>query len=107
MAEPFFVHENTTAPGIQLAHTAYGEPVTATMRLNSTDEGVAPVVTQSIMRPYQVPKRRRSDNPDKLLCSFEGCKGFPMREQIYCVGHARSLGLIQNWNKEGKRRGPD
>lgn len=105
MAEPFFVHENTTAPGIQLAHTMYGEPVTATMRLNSTEDSSA-VVTQSIMRPYQVPKRRRQDNPDKLLCSFEGCKGFPMREQVYCVGHARSLGLIKNWGKDGKHE-PD
>lgn len=101
--EPFFVHENTTAPGIQLVHTMYGELVDSSMRLNSTTEGVQPIA-HSVMRPYQVPKRRRLDNPDKLLCSFEGCKGFPMREQVYCVGHARSLGLIKNW---GGKHGPD
>lgn len=82
---------NTTAPGAALAHTIYGEPVTASLKPESTGDNVAQS-TQSFMRPYQPPKRRQGDNPDRELCAHEGCKAYPRAGKSYCPGHGRMHG---------------
>jgi len=65
-------------------------------------EGVEQVDGGPMMRPYERPKRRAKDNPDRVLCSHEGCRAYPMKDLEYCTGHARSLGLIENWNRTGR-----
>ena len=60
------------------------------------------VAVGNVFEPYVKPKRRRKDNPDKLLCMEDGCNAFPMKELDYCTGHARSMGLIENWKKAGR-----
>ena len=65
-------------------------------------EGVKQVAGAPMMRPYEAPKRRQDDNPERALCAHEGCRAWPMKELEYCSGHARSLGLIENWSTKPK-----
>jgi len=65
-------------------------------------EGVTQVQGAPMMRSYERPKRRAKDNPDRVLCAHEGCKAYPMKDLEYCTGHARSMGLIENWNRSGR-----
>lgn len=88
-----FRHENSSADGIALAHTVYGEHVTATARPDATMPNVQPSIG-NIMAPYKPPPRRKSDSPDIALCAEEGCKGFPVSDLDYCAGHARKRGLL-------------
>ena len=63
-------------------------------------EGDVQRSTQTMMRPFQ---RRKADYaPGKALCSVEGCKAFPMKTEEVCSGHARSMGLIENWSTKKK-----
>jgi hypothetical protein len=56
--------------------------------------------TYTMLRPHQ---RRKADYaPGKALCTVEGCKAFPMKTQDVCSGHARSMGLIDNWSTKRK-----
>jgi hypothetical protein len=91
---------NSAASGIALAHTVHGDPVTAQGRANSTLDGVEQA-TFTMMRPYQEPKRRHKDN-GKTLCATDGCRAYPTATG-HCVGHSRSMGLIENWNQEGRK----
>lgn len=60
--------------------------------------------TQTMFRDHQ---RRKADYaPGKALCSVEGCKAFPMKTETVCSGHARSMGLIDNWSTK-KKEAPD
>ncbi len=63
-------------------------------------EGDVQRSTQTMMRPHQ---RRKADYaPGKALCTVEGCKAFPMKTEEVCSGHARSMGLIENWSTKKK-----
>lgn len=106
-----FVHENSTAEGIALAHTVYGDPVGDTGRPNSTQEGVA-LATFSAFSPYKKPRPERvrdkvAEHPPrfndvgKQMCSHPDCGTYSMKDVPYCPGHARSLGFVKNWG--GKR----
>jgi len=86
-------HPNATAEGVQRTSTLYGEPVQGGNGLTHAHGDIQPAGLHSTL-PYRPPKRRDRDNPDRLLCSFEGCRAFPMKSQVYCTGHARSLGLV-------------
>ena len=68
-------------------------------------EGNVQRATQTMMRPHQ---RRKADYaPGKALCTVEGCKAFPMKTHDVCSGHARSMGLIDNWSTKKKEPADD
>ena len=90
----------SSQPDVALIHTVYGEPVDQTVRPNTTDAGVSQSVG-SLYRPYEKPKRRRHDN-GKTLCATDGCRAYPTPTG-HCIGHARKLGLVENWNQEGRK----
>lgn len=94
-------HPNASAEGVALTHTLYGEPVQGSGGVTHTHGNIQPAGLHSTL-PYRPPKRRDRDNPDRILCSFDGCKAFPMKTHPYCTGHARSLGLIENWKPSEK-----
>jgi hypothetical protein len=94
MAGNSYTHDNASAPGIALAHTIYGEPVTASMRPEMAVEGTVRQV-QSVFTDYKPPKRRLKDNPSKALCSEDGCNAFPVDGKNYCPGHARAHGEMK------------
>ena len=56
----------------------------------------AELVTQSMFRDYKPPKRREKDNPERELCSEEGCKAYPQSGKNYCTGHARRHGEVKS-----------
>ena len=85
-----YTHDNATAPNVALAHTVYGEPVTATLRTEMSNEGTVRQV-QPVFTNYRPPKRRAHDK-GHALCSEEGCKAYPQEGKNYCTGHARIHG---------------
>ena len=91
-------HQHSAAPGVALVGSLYGDKVGGTQGINDSNSNIQPAGLNSTL-PYRPPKRRRGDNPDKLLCSSEGCKGFPLKDVPYCAGHAKSLGL-KDWNQD-------
>ena len=105
MPNDHYTHENATAPGIALAHTVYGEPVTASLRTEQSNAGTVRQV-QSVFTDYKPPKRRLNDNPDKELCAHEGCNAFPMSNKNYCPGHARVHGEVKTCRKDGCKAPP-
>jgi hypothetical protein len=86
-------HQNASAEGVQLAHTLYGTHVQGSGGVTHASGDIQPAGLHSTA-PYRPPKRRMKDNPDKLLCSAEGCKAYPIKKVPYCAGHARKLGLV-------------
>lgn len=96
-----FRHENTSAEGIALAHTVYGQPVTATGRPDSTQPNVQ-LAVGNIMAPYKPPPRRDLDNPELALCAEEDCKAFPVKGLDYCAGHSRKRGLMSTCQMCGR-----
>ena len=89
-----------SSPNVARVHTVYGDPVEETVRPNNTLDGVE-LAVGTIYRPYEKPKRRSRDG-GKPLCDTEGCKAWPTATG-HCVGHSRSMGLIPNWNKDGRK----
>ena len=87
-------HQHGSAEGVALAHTIYGSPVATPLGFERGSGDIQPAGLHSTA-PYRPPKRRVRDNPDKLLCSAEGCKAYPIKKAPYCAGHARSLGLVE------------
>jgi len=106
MSNVNYTHDNATAPGIALAHTVYGEPVTAQSPDMGAGDGVVRVTTGSVFSDYKKPKRRSHDH-GHVLCEYDGCKAYPSKGTGYCIGHARSLGLVENWNKAGRQHESD
>ena len=90
---------NATAPGIALQHTLEGSQVQGAGGVQHAHGNVQPSGLHSTA-PYIPPKRRARDNPDRLLCSYEDCKAFPMKTTSYCAGHSKKLGLV-DWPKGG------
>lgn len=88
------------APGIALIHTLNGSPVQGVGGVTHTAGDIQPAGLYSTA-PYVPPKRRAHDNPDRQLCSHEGCKAYPMKKIPYCAGHAKSLGLT-TWDNTPK-----
>lgn len=84
-----------------LTHTLYGDPVEGIGGTTHRSGDIQPAGLHSTL-PYRPPKRRKNDNPDKLLCSADGCKAYPMKSTSYCAGHSRSLGLV-DWDKGGRK----
>jgi hypothetical protein len=91
-------------PNIVLAHTAFGEPLTKTGPVNSpapSQSGVdrAGLFSSAPYKPTVVSDacigNAGTDKPP--------CKGSRMKGSKYCVGHARSLGLVPSggnqWTK--------
>lgn len=98
---------NATAPGIAPAYSLNGSPVQGVGGVTHTVGNIQPAGLHSTA-PYVPPKRRHRDNPEKLLCSFEGCRAYPTKKHPYCAGHSKSLGLV-DWDNtpKGKRKGKD
>jgi hypothetical protein len=95
----------SSQPNVALVGSLYGEPVEGSVPPNATDNNVA-LATGTYFRPYERPLRKskelnRFDKP-KVLCATDGCRAFPTKTG-HCVGHSRSLGLIENWNQEGRK----
>lgn len=92
----FTTPDNATRPGIALAHTLGGEP-TLQNAVNQAGHGEnVQQATGYSTAPYKNPREGR------CIGAEDTCGAYPMAGSEYCVGHARSLGLIQNWNKKGK-----
>jgi hypothetical protein len=89
----------SSQPDVALIHTVYGEPVDQTVRPNNTDEGVTSSVG-SLYRPYKKPQRTRNGH---AVCATDGCRAYPSKGTGHCIGHARKLGLVENWNQEGRK----
>lgn len=90
-----YVNPNQQTGGnAALAHTIHGAPVGDKSPTNGNSDTSKRQV-QSVFRRYQPPKRRHRDNPEKLLCSEPDCKAYPMADSDYCIGHARSKGLLK------------
>jgi hypothetical protein len=102
MSNNYYDNQNSAAPNVALAHTIAGEPVQGSRGI--TSGGAIQPAGMYSTAPYRPPKRRKADSPDKVLCSFEECKAFPMKGTGYCAGHSRSLGLIQNWSHHGGKK---
>ena len=51
--------------------------------------------------PKKVTKEDRAQQGLRT-CSSEGCGAFPMKRLDHCAGHARSLGLVENWTTTKK-----
>jgi hypothetical protein len=97
MSQAKYVNPNqqqtTQGAKLVLAHQLYGEKVDSHAITNASGANVQRQV-QSVFSNYKPPARRQGDNPDKALCSAEGCNAFPSKRFApYCPGHARSLGL--------------
>ena len=105
--QPERANQNAVAPGIALAHTLQGSPVQGVGGVSHSHGSVQPAGLHSTA-PYVPPKRRHRDNPDRQLCSQEGCKAYPIKDVPYCAGHAKSLGL-KKWDntKKSLRKGKD
>jgi hypothetical protein len=88
---------------VALVHSIYGSPVQGIGGVTHAHGDIQPAGLHSTA-PYRPPKRRDRDNPDKVLCSSEGCKAFPIKTTGYCAGHSRKLGLVK-WKTGG--RNPD
>lgn len=83
-------HQHAAAEGVALAHTIWGSPVASPQGFERDGGNIQPAGLLSTA-PY---KRRKKDNPDKPLCTYEGgCKAFAMKAVPYCPGHARKLGV--------------
>lgn len=86
-----YIPANAQNEGTVAAHAVAGEPLAAAFaRPNSVGDGVQQAALFSTA-PYRDPALK----PKKRACSVDGCKGSPMKALDYCVGHARSYGLIQ------------
>jgi hypothetical protein len=92
--------QNSQNEGITLAHSLVGEPVGGIGGVTHAQGDVQPAGLHSTA-PYVPPKRRAHDKGDKLLCSTEDCKAYPIKAHPYCAGHARSLGLV-SWGADKK-----
>ena len=92
--------QNSQNEGIALAHSIAGEPVQGVGGVQHANGDVQLAGLHSTA-PYKPPKRRAHDQGDKLLCSAEDCKAYPMKKIPYCPGHARSLGLM-TWSTKKK-----
>ncbi len=93
-------HQNATAPGIVHQHTLRGEPVQGVGGVNHA-QGSVQLAGLHSTAPYKPPKRRKRDNPDVQLCSYEDCKAYPMKSTGYCAGHSKKLNLV-DWPKGGR-----
>lgn len=102
MAGSSYSHQHSSNPNAVLAHSRVGSPV-ATPQGIETDGRFKKAGLLSTA-PYKPPKRRKSDSPEKILCSSEGCKAWPMKAIPYCAGHARSLGLVSYGDGKGFRK---
>lgn len=110
--QQFFRHANSQNEGIVLAHTMYGQP---SVEGNYAAQGsVGPEgstiqrSTYSVMAAYVTPEEKLTQtiHTERRCKGKDGtCKGFPMKDLDYCSGHARSLGLVENWNKNGRMSG--
>lgn len=101
-------HVNAQASGIVHAHAMYGQPVQATAPENMTSSNIRPAFGSWSTAPYVGPEEilTKVIHTARRCHGNEGtCKGFPMKDLDYCSGHARSLGLVQNWNKNGRMDG--
>jgi hypothetical protein len=93
-------------PDVALVHTVYGEPVEETARPNTTGTGIE-LLPNAHFRNYEPPKPRLpQDTRVKNLCASEGCRAYRTATG-HCAGHSRSLGLIPNWNKDGRKHEPE
>ena len=81
---------NATAPGIALQHSLAGQHVSGVGGENHAHGNIQPAGLHSTA-PYKRPPRRAKDNPDLILCAFDGCKGFPIKTTEFCSGHSRSM----------------
>lgn len=101
---PFQRTSNSQSDGIVHAHALRGEHVAGAGGVHHSHDTIQQVPPgTNFMSEYVPPKRRDRDNPDKVLCSMEGCKAFPIKSTHYCAGHSRSLGLV-DWPKGGHHK---
>lgn len=97
----FYTHANNTAPNVALAHTVYGDPVEAIKPVGAANENVVRAVG-SVFSDYKPPPL-----PKQGPCAIEGCRSTAtVGDTGHCVGHARKLGLIENWGKDGRQHEP-
>lgn len=106
MAGNTYTQDNRIAPNVVPVHSFYGSPDTGKMRPDSHGENIAPATWSSA--PYKPPARRDNDNPDLALCAAEGCKAYPSKKAggNYCMGHARSMGLVKSCAEAGCKGSP-
>ncbi len=95
--------QNSQNQGITLAHALTGSPVSGVGGINHSEGNVQPAGLHSTA-PYKPPKRRKRDNPERSLCSFDECKAYPMKSTGYCSGHSQNLGLAKWKNKGGRNK---
>lgn len=114
-----YTPDNSAAGGIALAHTIRGEHISGNVALvNSAKATGVDTIKQATgysTAPYRPPTEKvpkvnkgggskpKNRLPKRQLCKANEhtCKGFATKTG-YCVGHSRSMGLIQNWNKDGR-----
>lgn len=96
---------NSGVDGTALAHSLNGEPVVTTARANAVGENVQQAQLHSTA-PYVSPEERHAKaNPRGKKCKAKDdtCKGDRMKGLDFCVGHARSMGLLETtWNNKGE-----
>lgn len=79
---------------VAVAHTIHGSPVAGALmpqKIGAEGGGVQ-LLHQAHISDYKPPPRRHRDNPDRALCSEDGCNAYPMSGKDYCTGHARHHG---------------
>jgi len=97
-----------TNEGIALAHTLYGGPTSQLSAVSDSigsNVGLATWSTAPYIPP-KPPKRRERDAPDKALCAEDGCKAWPVKDLLYCAGHARTNGILPTCQREGCNGAP-
>jgi hypothetical protein len=99
-----YSHQHSSNPNAVLAHTRVGSPVASPQGIEA--DGRFKKAGLLSTTPYKPPKRRASDSAgrDKLLCSMDGCKAWPLKDFPYCTGHARSLGLVTFGDGKGFKK---
>lgn len=94
----FNTPDNASRSNIAQAHTLRGESTLkglAQVNAIGPSANVKPA-TQFSTAPNKNPRRGRCRAND------DTCKAFTSKGMDYCVGHARSLGLIENWGRGGR-----
>lgn len=108
MPQEFMRSIHAREEGVALAHTIYGEPSAQGNYAafgSAGPNGNIQRATFSVFEAYKSPDQKLTEtiHTSRRCLGKDGtCKGFPMKDLDYCSGHARSLGLVPNWNKNGK-----
>lgn len=69
---------------------------------NGTIQLATGIQMQGMPAPVVPEPKLTREEQGLRTCASEGCSAFPMKKLDHCAGHARSLGLVENWTTTKK-----